>query len=126
MRLEAQYDIADARLSAREDRQDARQSARDDRTDAVFSALSAHLRVFDLGGGSETSSLAARSLFPDTYQGVSSVNAAPPALPPTVTQPAPTTAQGNQMAIINLEFPDGTIKELRGQIVQQQQDGRGL
>ena len=122
VRLEAQYDIADARLSAREDRQDARQSARDDRTDAVFSAL----RVFDLGGGSETSSLAARSLFPDTYQGVSSVNAAPPALPPTVTQPAPTTPQGNQMAIINMEFPDGTIKELRGQIVQQQQDGRGL
>ena len=51
---------------------------------------------------------------------------APPVLPPTVTQPAPTTPQGNQMAIINMEFPDGTIKELRGQIVQQQQDGRGL
>ena len=51
---------------------------------------------------------------------------APPVLPPTVTQPAPTTPQGNQMAVINMEFPDGTIKELRGQIVQQQQDGRGL
>ena len=51
---------------------------------------------------------------------------APPVLPPTVTQPAPTTPQGNQMAVINMEFPDGTIKELRGQIVQQQQDGRSL
>ena len=131
VRLEAREDIADARQGAREDRIDARQDARDAITDALFSDV----EELVTGGGLAEAVTALQTVAENFHVLVTGNSAdvrrlpagsAPPVLPPTVTQPAPATPQGNQMAVINMEFPDGTIKELRGQIVQQQQDGRSL